>query len=704
MRFRGMRSETSAVSFPPSLLSLHNRFRVDTVYKALLSQLIPVKLTSMNVARRWILPSRLATPLVFAATFFVLSTLLRTALLILFPPPSQVGLLDRFLTFVVGGLADATASLTLFLPLALVCGFMSARLWQKRFVKAVLAAGSFVLWIILSFLLIAEGFFFEEFQSRFNTVAIDYLLYPHEVFVNIWESYPVPLVILGTALLALGITLMGWKWSWSADRAPLPSRIGSLAWLSTAALLIVAMATADTRFSKERSINEIANNTLVSLFAAAATRNLDYAAFYPTVSPADAYERARRIVATPDTKFAHSSESLQRRVPGDAGKAKLNLVLLLEESLGSEFWGILGRKEPSLMPLMDALAGREGMVFENLYADGNRTIRGYEGVFSSFPPLPGDSIVARDRSENVETIARVLRRDDYDTTFIYAGRGVFDGTRTFATANGWSNFVELKDFKKPVFTTVWGVCNEDLYDRVLAECRDRHTRGLPFFMTSMSVSNHKPYTYPTGRIPEDPAERRRANVVKYTDYALNRFFEMAKKEPFWTNTIFAVVGDHGARVYGSQTIPIRSYEVPMILFGPAASPTHRRISTPGCQLDVAPTLLGLIGRPYDSCFFGRDLLKWPDIPGRALLHHNRSIGIYARNRLVVFNLNKQVEYFVGDPKQEQMQKVNEPDADHSTLRDDATALFQVADDLYMNRRFRIDESRLMKQSMSTTAE
>ena len=282
-----------------------------------------------------------------------------------------------------------------------------------------------------------------------------------------------------------------------------------------------------------------------------------------------------------------------------------------------------------------------------------------------------------------------MARDGYDTTFIYAGRGLFDGTGPFVKANGWSNFVELKDFKAPVFTTVWGVCNEDLYDRVLVECRERTQRGLPFFVTSMSVSNHRPYTYPPGRIAENPLAKTRQNVVKYSDFALNRFFEMARKEPFWTNTIFAVVADHGARVYGSQTIPIRSYEIPMVLFGPAVSPQPRRISTPGCQLDIAPTRMGLIGRPYESSFFGHDLLKWPNLPSRALLNHNRSIGIYETNHLVALNLNKQIEYFAGDPRTGQMRRTTEPDEAHFKLRDDATALFQVADDLYMNRRYRV---------------
>ena len=344
------------------------------------------------------------------------------------------------------------------------------------------------------------------------------------------------------------------------------------------------------------------------------------------------------------------------------------------------------------MPRMDAFATNEALLFDNLYADGNRTIRGYEGIYCSFPPLPGDSIVARDRTLNVETIAQVLGRDGYKTIFIYAGRGSFDGTGTFARKNGWEKFLELKDFSKPAFTTIWGVCNEDLYDKSIEEMRAAHASGKPFFVTTMSVSNHKPYTYPAGRITEDPQAKKRDQVVKYADYALARFFDMARREPFWTNTIFAVVADHGARVYGSQTIPIRSYEIPMLIAGPAVVKTARHASMLGCQLDVGPTLLGLIGRPYDSVFFGCDLLKDPQSRRRVLLHHNRSVGIYAEERLVVFSMNKKREYYSGDPKLGQLQLVPAPDERMKELERDATALFQTADSLYMTQNFRVNPS------------
>jgi phosphoglycerol transferase MdoB-like AlkP superfamily enzyme len=368
----------------------------------------------------------------------------------------------------------------------------------------------------------------------------------------------------------------------------------------------------------------------------------------------------------------------------------LNVVIFLEESLGSEFWGSLGRTNGTLTPEMDRLAEEEGMLFTNLYASGNRTVRGFEGVLSSFPPLPGDSIVKRDMSENVETIARILKRDGYSSVFLYGGRGLFDGMRSFALDNGYDRFIEQKHFEHPTFSTIWGVCDEDTYARALEEFRALAKTGKPFLGTVLSVSNHKPYTYPKGRIAEDPDERKRENAVKYSDWCLGQFFKAAKKESFWTNTVFVVVADHGARVFGSQSIPIFSYEIPLLISGPAVVKGPRRVPHLGCSLDVPVTILGLLGRPYETLFFGRDLLKSPPDQNRVLLNHNRETGMYAREKMVTLGLKQSATFYEGDPKVVDLKPLKSPSAADLEFANDCIALYQVADELYTSRRYHLD--------------
>lgn len=620
--------------------------------------------------------------------------LLRVLLFVQFRPEATMSLGEGLRAFGIGLYRDLVVALVLTLPLLAWFLVLPERWFARRWHRGVFWAFFFVFWMVEVFLLAAEYYFFEEFRSRFNTVAVDYLLYPHEVFINIWDSYPVPLVVGGCALLS-----GAWLWAamrlFSAMWSHVVSARSRLLHLAGALALCGALAASVSfkgpRFSRERTLNEIANNGALSFLAAFWTRHLDYAAFYKTLPREEAYARVRRLLTTPAAPLVdEASDSLRRRVAGDPRRPRLNVVILLEESLGSEFWGSLGRTKPTCTPEMDKLAAAEGLLFTQIYASGNRTVRGLESVLSSFPPLPGDSIVARDLSDHVETLARVLQRDGYRTIFVYGGRGVFDGMRSFALRNGYDRFIEQKHFANPTFATIWGVCDEDIMQRSLEEFRALAATGQPFFGTVLSVSNHKPYTYPPGRIPEDPARRRREHAVKYSDYALGRFFEGARREPFWTNTIFVVVADHGARVYGSQSVPIGSYEIPLLIVGPAVVPQASRVPHLGSALDVAPTILGLIGRPYETLFFGRDLLNSPPEEGRALLHHNRDIGLYARQRLVTLGLRHTVEFYAGDPKAGGLKRLAEPGPLEQELEKDAIALFQVADDLYIHRRYRLD--------------
>lgn len=618
-------------------------------------------------------------------------SVLRLVLLLAFGRSSG-GFAHGLLALGAGLYRDFVVALVLSIPLLVWVSIVRNGRSPSRFRRTLFWTAWAGFWLVEIFLLAVEFFFFEEFRSRFNTVAVDYLLYPHEVFINIWQSYHVGLVLIACAFLAALWALAAAKLFpvvWQRPY-PLKARLAySLSGIALAGILAASLGFKSAHIGSDRTLNEIANNGAISFLAAAWTRHLDYGAFYKMLPKPEAYERARRLLSEGHTQFLEPGASIRRQVSGDPNRPRLNVVLFLEESLGSEFWGCLGRKE-TLTPEMDKLANEEGLLFTHLYASGNRTVRGMEGVLASFPPLPGDSVVKRNLSDNVETIARVLKRDGYATLFLYGGRGLFDGMRSFSVRNGYDRFIEQKHFQNPTFTTIWGVSDEDLFARGIQECRELAKSGQPFFTTLLSVSNHKPYTYPQGRIPEDPNQRTREHAVKYSDYALGEFFRNARKETFWTNTVFVVVADHGARVYGEQTIPIHSYEIPLVIAGPAVVPKPQRVEQLGCSLDVAPTILGLIGRPYETLFFGRDLLRCPPGEGRALLNHNRDIGMLAHERLAVLGLLQTEEFYAGDPKR--LQLVRSPDQTDRESAKDTAALYQVADDLYMNQRYALEQT------------
>lgn len=628
------------------------------------------------------------------AALFVLQlalwTILRGFLVARFAPSGHGA--EAALALPVGLVTDLCMAGVYLLPWG-----VGALLWRRRWSTSKIGRGVFraalFLWCFTQvFLLFTEYYFFDEFNARFNTVAVDYLIYPQEVFINIKDSYPL-FSILSVCLAAgllLSWLLARWALAGTATEAPLQGRLKAFA-VGFAVSLVLALSPIPkiAHYSEERVVGELASNGPYCFVWAAYTHNLDYVSFYKTLPLDEAYQRTRRVLGGDPVRWDGSAHSIRRTVAGDAKKAKLNVVIVLEESFGSEFWGVLGAKDqPSLTPEMDALS-KEGLLFTHLYACGNRTVRGMEGVLSSFPPLPGDSIVKRPYSDHVETLGRLFKRDGYDTFFLYGGRGLFDGMKSFAVRNGYDRFIEQKDFDHPTFTTIWGVCDEDLFHRGIEEMRALHATGRPFFATLLTVSNHKPYLYPEGRVAADPKEKKRRNAVMYTDWALGDFFRRAKKEAFWKDTIFVVIADHGARVYGSAAIPIHSYEIPLVVLGPAVG-QPRHVDTVGNSLDVGPTVLGLIGRPYESVFFGRDILHDPVEGGRALLNHNRDIGMFRSGLLSVLGLNRTSEFYRIVPETRDLTNDLKPGPEEEESLKDAEALFQVADDLYTHQRYNVE--------------
>lgn len=618
--------------------------------------------------------------------YLFVSTLLRIYVEYRF---GAVGLWNRecLEAFFIGFRMDMASGFLLFVPLAFWLTFVSDKVFESRFHKYALLTLFTLFAIAQIFLFKVEAEFFEEFNARFNTVAVDYLIYPHEVFQNIWESYPVALVVSISIALGCGIAFLSRKRILKSGEAfmPLRQRYACLAvYLSLCVVFDATVSYATTRFSQDRVMNEISSNGLYSFIYAAWSRDLDYRSYYSTIPMDEAYARTRKMLAQPGAKFNPANDSIERMIPGHPGKRPTNLVVILVESFGAEFWGSLNDSQTTYTPEMDALS-KDGMLFTNLYASGNRTVRGMEGVLASFPPLPGDSIVKRHLSKNVATLARLFKQQNYETVFLYGGRGVFDGMRAFNTRNGYDRFIEQKDFRSPTFSTVWGVCDEDLMHRTVDELRALHDRKKPFFATVLTVSNHKPYTYPPGRIPEDPNQRRRTNAVKYTDWALGDFFRLVKKEAFYKDTVFAVVADHGARVYGSQTMPITSYRIPLVVVGPNVRAGSRN-NTMGSSLDVGPTLIGLMGFPYKSVFFGRDLNALLPATSWVPMNHNRDVSLYQDGKLVVLGLNKTVEY--DEIRGNELARSSAPWTRFQETERNAIALYQVADDLYRHEKYR----------------
>lgn len=595
-------------------------------------------------------------------------------------------------TFWVGFRLDAVAALGLSLPTALVLWAIPSRLWQKKGFLFFLRGAYFLGLFLFLFNSIIEVAFFDEFNARFNYIAVDYLLFPTEVAGNIWQSYPVLWVLAGVGSGALGLFLITYHlFERGIQQARRVVAKGLAVHLTLLLVLGFTTPLTSMEVSQNRVQNEVAGNGVLTFFRAVATNDLNYDAFYHSLDKTQGIRRVNSLLTEAEgTPVLDGPNPFERTFKEDGKLVQPNFVIILEESFGANFTGVLGHHSENITPAFDRLS-REGLLFTRFYATGSRTVRGLEAILCSFPPIPGVSILKRSRSGNVFTIADVVKAKGYETLFVYGGRGIFDGMRPFMRANGFDRFVEQKDFKGPVFTTAWGVADEDIFHKALEEFDQLQARGKPFLSVVLTVSNHKPYVYPAGRIDLDPSQRRRENAVKYADWALGDFFDSARNHAFFKNTVFVVIGDHGARVYGADFIPIRSYEIPFLIYAPFLVKPGR-VDTLACSMDVAPTLLGLTNWTFQSTFFGRDLFDVPKDRGYALMQHDRDVGFLRGDRLAVYRPDKSANIYLFDRPNAHFNPAPSAPGDEDLVKDGA-ALYQTAYELYVQERLRLKNGR-----------
>ena len=614
------------------------------------------------------------------------SAALRIVLLALQHAVSHNGALAILASLGAGEISDLVAALWVAAPFVLYLALVPERWYGSRAHRVIVQALFGAAFFGILFVAVVEVFFFLEFNGRFNFVAVDYLMYPTEVVENIWESYPTGLVLGLLAAVSIGIALLLRRPLRAAWSRPLPFGQRALAVAAYAAVLLaltLGVPASLTHVSEDRALNEIAANGYTSFWRALLGSDAPYEGLYATREHGAVFRRLHGLLAEPQAVPASFKPgSTVRHIRPLGPQRHLNVVVVLEESFGSEFVGALHSRPVSLTPSYDALS-QEGLLFTHAYSTGNRTIRALEATTSSLPPLPGISIVRRPQSRNLLTLPAQVRAHGYQTLFVYGGRALFDGMGGYLRANGIDRVVEQKDYPEDAFRTAWGVADEAIFDRALTEMDAMQARGEPFYTLVLSVSNHRPYTFPEGEIAWDKSLKSRENAVRYADWALGRFVRQARQHAFFKDTLFVLMGDHGARVYGAAEIPLPSYEVPILFYAPGVIPAGAKVDTLTSSLDIPPTVLGVLGMEYDSPFFGHDALHVDPSAGRALMTHNNNIALMKGSRIAVLGLHRSAQLFDVRPDGSFV-PLPRPDRAGVELIEDAISYYTGADTEYRN--------------------
>ncbi|WP_278354037.1 LTA synthase family protein [Chryseobacterium gleum] len=563
--------------------------------------------------------------------------------------------------FLVGFAYDVGVGLFFIFPYSIYLLILPQRFVDSRFNK-IITYFSFSLGIlILFFSFFAEITFWQEFESRFNFIAVDYLIYTYEVINNINESYPLPILIAVMIILTFFVIFFCIRKNYFSDTFKGNTRFLSRLKI-TAGILIATVVYA---FSVENSFadlstnryqNELSKSGIYSFFSAYNNNEINYDHFYQLMDNRDAFKIIKNDLKDSSSRFLQNSFSIERKIESSVTTVQRpNVIMITMESFSADFMKTFGNSQ-GITPVLDSLAN-ESVLFTNMYSTGTRTVRGMEALSLAIPPTPGNSIVRRKNNDHLTTIGSIFSHQGYDTSFFYGGDGYFDNMNKYFGDNGYAiidrnrNAFAKENYHAPrtsiedrnvTFENAWGICDEDLYNEVIRKSDEQYKTGKPFYDFVMTTSNHRPFTYPDGKI-DIPSGSGREGAVKYTDYAIGAFLKKIKNKPWYKNTVIVIVADHCASSAGKNEIDISKYHIPALIVN-LQDRQSLKINKMCSQIDLYPTLFNLLGWNYTSNLYGKNVLSDSYIP-RIFVGTYQKLAYMENDNLVILSPQQKVETF-----------------------------------------------------------
>ncbi|MDG3583946.1 sulfatase-like hydrolase/transferase [Galbibacter sp. CMA-7] len=642
-------------------------------------------------------PKRFELLKVFVLFFVGLSSVVRLIFLLWNLSEVDVDFFDILRIFMTGLFFDLGTISFFTIPYLLYLMIMPNKWVGSLFDRIATYTGFTIGILVLYFSFFAEITFWDEFHRRFNFIAVDYLIYTYEVVRNINESYPLPILISSILLLTVGTIYLIYKCNsfehvFKAQISFKTKVLFSFPWVVIAICFTMFVSNEAADWSGNRYNNELSKAGIYSFFAAFRNNELSYTEFYKTLTKNESYALVSKQYEASGDLIDREKNPIYRNIPPhDTLQRGItpNVIFICVESLSAKFLGVFGN-EKGLTPNLDKLS-KEGVLFSNLYATGTRTVRGMEAITLSIPPTPGRSIVKREHNTGMFTIGEVFKNKGYSRNFYYGGDGYFDNMNAYFSGNDFNIIDRGREFligdqiktirtnindNEVSFENAWGVCDEDIFNKVIQQADIQSVSGKPFFDFIMTTSNHKPYTYPEGKI-DIPSGSGRDGAVKYTDYAIGKFIEKAKSKPWFNNTVFVVMSDHCASSAGRWELDVKNYHIPAIIYN-LPNQSSKKIDRLCSQIDIFPTLFGYFNWKYNSNFFGQDITKKSSNTARAFIGNYRKLGLLKGNNLMILGDQKTANFYKWDNITNGLtiQSVS------NDYLNQTISFYQTADDLY----------------------
>lgn len=329
---------------------------------------------------------------------------------------------------------------------------------------------------------------------------------------------------------------------------------------------------------------------------------------------------------------------------------KPNIVLFILESFTADLTKTLGN-EDGITPNFDNMI-KDGVLFSQIYAAGNRTDKGLIGTLTGFPTLGTGSIVKwPEKMQKIPAISQKLFQNGYQTSFFYGGESEFDNYKAFILSHNYQKLTDKNSFDKKDMNSKWGAYDALVFDKQL---QAMNQEKQPFFSTILSLTNHEPFELPVRqKFGDKDIIQKFKSTAYYTDSCINAYLQNAKKQPWYANTLFVFVADHG-HLYPKNKFEIfepQRYHIPLLFYGDVIKNEFKgkTFDQTGSQQDIAATLLGQLGINAKDFVWSKNLLN-PYSPHFAFFSWDNGLGFVNDGHCVTFdNIGKSILYN-NDPK------------------------------------------------------
>lgn len=286
-------------------------------------------------------------------------------------------------------------------------------------------------------------------------------------------------------------------------------------------------------------------------------------------------------------------------------KNNYNVVVVMMESMSAAKMKRHGNKN-NLTNFLDSISN-EGCYFENTYSAGIHTFNGIFGTLFSMPALFRQNPMKESSIVQYHGLFNTLRKNGYSTIYFTTHDGQFDNVDGFLHANDCERVVSKADYPSDKVKTTLGVPDDYMFEFSIPVLNNLGKKGKPFVAAFMTASDHGPFYIPDYFKPKNKEMKNR--IVEYADYSLHKFVNLASKQSWFKNTIFVFIADHGAPMDVTYDMSLDYNHAPLIFYAPEILKSHKTYSEMAGQIDVFPSIMGLLKIPYKNNTLGINLFE-----------------------------------------------------------------------------------------------